>query len=201
MEIRYEDILLRDYRQSDIEDEIRWMNEETAWMVADMPWETVEPVDPEKLREEMTAMLSGMPQDAIRWRLEIEKDGTHIGFVSSYYLGEDYRPISWETLSEDTPEIRALGIEICEPAYWGRGIGTKTLSAFMDDYRDHGETRFALETWSGNVRMLGCAEKLGFREAKRERDAHQVGGQGYDALVLERNQIRHTDTASQCKGA
>lgn len=187
MEIRHEDIILRDYRRSDIEDEIRWMNENTAWMAADMPWETVEPVNPTQLREEMMTMMTSMPENAIRWRLEIEKDGTHIGFVSSYFLGADYGPFDWETMTENAPRIRTLGIEICEPAYWGQGIGTKALSAFMDYYRDHGETRFALETWSGNARMLRCAEKLDFAEVKREHNAYQVAGQSYDALVLEGN--------------
>jgi len=43
-----------------------------------------------------------------------------------------------------------------------------------------------LETWSGNLRMLGCSAKLGFREVKRVKGAHIVNGREYDELVLER---------------
>lgn len=187
MEIQYENLILRDYLESDIEDEIRWMNEDTAWMTADTPWEAVDPVDPVQLREEMTAMLAGRPEDAIRWRLEIQKDGKHIGFVSSYFLQENYEPMDWDAVTENSRKIRTLGIEICEPAYWGQGIGAKALVAFMDYYGSFGETRFALETWSGNIRMLRCAEKLGFAEVKRNVGVYKVDGKSYDALVLERS--------------
>ena len=82
--------------------------------------------------------------------------------------------------------VRALGIEICEMGYWGKGIGAKTLNALMEYYRGYGESRFWLETWSGNLRMLGCAKKLGFYEIKRTKGAHIVDGTEYDALVLEK---------------
>ena len=57
----------------------------------------------------------------------------------------------------------------------------------MDYYRSLGEHRFLLETWSGNDRMLGCAKKLGFTEAKRTKAAYVVNGKEYDVLVLEKN--------------
>jgi len=89
--------------------------------------------------------------------------------------------------AEENHSIRALGIEICEMDCWGKGIGTKTLTALMDYYRSLGEHRFLLETWSGNDRMLGCAKKLGFTEVKRTKAAYVVNGKEYDALVLEKN--------------
>jgi RimJ/RimL family protein N-acetyltransferase len=153
---------------------------------------TMEPVDPDELRADMMEIMSNMPEDAIRWRFEIEVDGRHIGMVSSYYLDENYEPTPWESIdqhrnAEGNHSIRALGIEICEMDCWGKGIGTKTLTALMDYYRSLGEHRFLLETWSGNDRMLGCAKKLGFTEAKRTKAAYVVNGKEYDALVLEKN--------------
>ena len=192
MKIVMNDVVLRDYLPSDVEDEVRWTNIDTAWFYADTPWMTMEPVDPDELRADMMEIMSNMLEDAIRWRFEIEVDGRHIGMVSSYYLDENYEPTPWESIdqrrnAEENHSIRTLGIEICEMDCWGKGIGTKTLTALMDYYRSLGEHRFLLETWSGNDRMLGCAKKLGFTEAKRTKAAYVVNGKEYDALVLEKN--------------
>ena len=191
MKITYDNITLRDYQLSDVEDEVRWTNIETAWFYADTPWMTMEEVDPEELRADMIEIMESMPEDAIRWRFEIEVDGRHIGMVSSYYRDENFEYTPWESIdqsknAEGNNSIRELGIEICEMAYWGKGIGTKALTALMDYYRSLGEYRFLLETWSGNKRMLGCARKLGFSEVKRRKDAYVVDGVEYDELLLEK---------------
>ena len=191
MKITYDNITLRDYQLSDVEDEVRWTNVETAWFYADTPWMTMEEVDPEELRADMIEIMESMPEDAIRWRFEIEVDGRHIGMVSSYYRDENFEYTPWEFIdqsknAEGNNSIRELGIEICEMAYWGKGIGTKALTALMNYYRSFGEYRFLLETWSGNKRMLGCARKLGFSEVKRRKGAYVVDGIEYDELLLEK---------------
>ncbi len=192
MKISLDEIILRDYQISDVEDEIRWTNVDTAWFYVDTPWMKMEPVDPDELRADMIDIMSGMPENAIRLRFEIEVDERHIGVVSSYYLDGNFERTPWESIdqsknAEENNSIRALGIEICEMDYWGRGIGTKALRAFMEYYRSLGERRFLLETWSGNARMLGCAGKLGFKEVKRQKGVYVVEGKEYDALVLEKS--------------
>ena len=191
MKITYDNITLRDYQLSDGEDEVRWTNVETAWFYADTPWMTMQEVDPEELRADMIEIMESMPEDAIRWRFEIDVDGLHIGIVSSYYRDENFEYTPWESIdqsknAEGNNSIRELGIEICEMAYWGKGIGTKALTALMNYYRSLGENRFLLETWSGNKRMLGCARKLGFSEVKRQKGAYVVDGIEYDELLLEK---------------
>ncbi len=42
MEIKYQNVVLRDMRESDIEDEIRWNTVETQWAQWDAPWEMEE---------------------------------------------------------------------------------------------------------------------------------------------------------------
>ena len=191
MKIEFENIVLRDYQLSDVEDEIRWTNVDTAWFSEDTPWMTLERVDPDELRSDMIEIMESMPEDAIRWRFEIEVDGRHVGLVSSSYWDENYESTPWDTIDQsknavENHSIRVLGIEICEMAYWGKGIGTKALTAFIEYYRNLGEYRFLLETWSGNKRMLGCARKLGFVEVKRQYGVYLVNGQEYDALILEK---------------
>ena len=74
VEMKFDEIVLRDYRLSDVEDEVRWTNTDTAWFYADTPWMTMEPVDPGELREDMRHIISELSEDAIRWRFEIEAD-------------------------------------------------------------------------------------------------------------------------------
>lgn len=191
MKIQHDNIILRDYQLSDVDDEIRWTNVDTAWFSQDTPWMELEKVDPEELRADMIKIMESMPEDAIRWRFEIEVDGRHIGLVSSCYRDEKFGYTPWETIDQSknavgNNAIRELGIEICEMAYWGKGIGPKALTAFIEYYRSLGEHRFLVETWSGNQRMLGCAKKLGFTEVKRQKGAHVVDGKEYDALLLEK---------------
>lgn len=192
MRIIKDNIVLRDYEISDIEDEIRWTSTDTAWYAADTPWITPEPVNPDQLRAEMLEIITGLDENAIRWRFEIEVSGRHIGFVSSYFPDSAYDPCDRDSVDpggkmKESRRIRALGIEICEPDDWGKGIGTKALAAFMDYYRQFGETCFLLETRSENARMLGCAGKLGFAEARRTKAAYTVNGTLYDALILEKH--------------
>lgn len=191
MKITFNNITLRDYALSDVEDEVRWTNVDTEWFCSDTPWMTMEPVDADELRSDMAEIINSMPEDAIRWRFEIDVDGRHVGLVSSYYLDENFEYTPWDSIDQsknasENNSIRGLGIEICEMEYWGKGIGTKVLTAFMEYYRSFGENRFWIETWSGNLRMLGCARKLGFYEVKRTKDAHVVDGKMVDDLVLEK---------------
>lgn len=191
MELTFDNITLRDYMFSDIEDELRWTNEETEWFRSEAPWMELDPVDADELRADMSEVIRNLPENAIRWRFEIVVDGRHIGQVSSYYLNQAFEHPPWDSIdqSKNAPQngsIRTLGVEICETDYWGKGIGTRALAAFMEYYRGLGENHFLLETWSGNFRMLGCAKKLGFYEIKRAKDTIEFDGTAFDELILEK---------------
>lgn len=172
--------------EADIEDYVRWFTRETAWNETDAPWE---PLDTDETAErtgwrDYYASVKAMPDNALRWKFELDCDGQHIGWVSSYLIDETYEWIAADTVKADQTVHRAIGIDICEPAFWGRGIGTAALRAFMQYYFDHGCATLYTQTWSGNTRMLRCAEKLGFAECNRYVDLREVGGQRYDALTF-----------------
>lgn len=94
MEIRYRDIVLRDMVEADIDDWIRWYNEETEWGDWDAPDEPMKPVDPDTFRAEMLEMLS-KPHEGFRHFFELDTaDGHHIGAVSSYAIGSDFKWMS-----------------------------------------------------------------------------------------------------------
>lgn len=186
MEIKYQNIVLRDMRESDIDDEIRWNTAETGWAQWDAPWEMEEELrafDPEKHRREELEWIA-LPKPEHRLSLEVDAGGVHIGSVSAYCIdgdfncrklspGEDLSGLSW-----------AVGIDICESAYWSGGWGTRALTAFVKYHLEEGYVNLYTQTWSGNIRMVGLAEKLGFRECCRKEGIRQVRGGIYDGLTF-----------------
>ena len=188
MKIEYKNIVLRDEVIADIEDDIRWNTVETEWSLWDAPWETEEYLrnfDPEKFREEEIKRLR-KPKDVPRWGFEIDtSDCAHIGSVSSYLIDENYRWVRAKDLKEGQRAFRAVGIEISESSYWGRGLGTNALGAFIKYLLDCGEKEIYTQTWSGNERMINCALRLGFEECHREIGSRRVRGGVYDGLTFK----------------
>ncbi|NLD34065.1 MAG: GNAT family N-acetyltransferase [Clostridiales bacterium] len=186
MEISYQNIVLRDMIASDIEDYVRWNTTDTKWSDYDAPWEPVSG-DAEAERKRWTkSYLSGKERlaDELRRGFEIEWNGKHIGSVNSYLIDEKYDWIPVREIKDGQRVHRAIGIDIYEPGLWGRGIGTNALRAFMQYYLKHGVDAIYTQTWSGNDRMIRCAEKVGFIECDRRFDACEVDGKKYDALTL-----------------
>ena len=172
-------ITLRDMRESDIEDYVRWFTKDTGWMLSDAPWEEIPETTEEEERKGWTEYYESMkdlPEDEIRWRFDIDLDGKHIGWVCWY---DDLQYM------ENPEHIRAVGIDIPEESAWNRGAGTETLRQFIRYLKEHGSTAVYTQTWSGNTGMLRVAEKLGFTEAYRKKDFGEVNGQKYDAVTLK----------------
>ncbi|MCR5611338.1 MAG: GNAT family N-acetyltransferase [Clostridiales bacterium] len=184
MIIESDNIILRDMIESDIEDYVRWFTVERDWESWDAPWEkedTCEETERKKWTEYYES-VKDLSDDAQRWKFEIEWNGRHIGWVSSYCIDENYE---WVQKSKDCQAVyNAVGIDICEPELCGKGIGTKTLRAFMNYFFENGVDELYTQTWSGNVRMIRCAEKLGFAECGREAGEREVNGQKYDGLTF-----------------
>ena len=171
-------VLLRDMRESDIGDYVRWFTSETEWMKTDAPWETAETTPDEELRS-WTAYYGSvreLPKDAVRRKFEIEWDGKHVGWVSRY-TDLEYM---------ENPDLApAVGIDIPEPACRGLGIGTEALGLFIRYLKDSGFPYVFTQTWSGNRAMLRVAEKLGFVPVCVMPDHRTVGGRTYDAVTLK----------------
>lgn len=190
MEIKYKNIILRDYRESDIDDDVRWNTVETEWALWDAPWEMEEYLknfDEAKFREKSLQKKEWKIRDEdFRWGFEIDTvDGVHIGAVNAYRIDDEY---NWKPIKDEevTPDINVtVGIDINEPAYWSGGWGTQALSAFIHHWLDAGFNNIYTQTWSGNVRMIGLAKKLGFVEVEREPGIRQVRGGTYDGLTFK----------------
>lgn len=187
MEIKYRDIVLRDMRQSDIDDEIRWNTVETEWALWDAPWEMeveLPKFDPEAFRREMEESLQ-RPREDFRWEFELDTaQGVHIGAVNAYLIDESWQWIRRGDVKPGQKTYRTLGIEINEHRFWSGGLGTQALAVFVQYHLEHGCQDLCLQTWSGNVRMIRCAQRLGFLECHRQIGNRQVRGESYDGLTF-----------------
>ncbi len=184
MKIEYEDVILRDMIESDIEDYVRWFTAETEWSETDAPWEPIES-DEETERtfwREYYESVKELPDDVRRPKFEIEWNDRHIGWVCSYPIDENYEWIG--ELKDGQTVYLAIGIDICEHTVWGNGIGTNALRAFINYCFEKGVDELYTQTWSGNVRMLRCAEKLGFVECNRNIGTREINDQKYDGLTF-----------------
>lgn len=190
MKIEYGDIILRDSTEQDIEDEIRWNTVETQWALWDAPWEMEEELpkfNPEAYRKTELARLS-QPKPDPRTCLEVDTaDGIHIGSVASYFVDENYDWIVRSAIRPGQLFFRTLGLDISESRFWGRGLGRQALTAWISYFLEHGEKDLYLQTWSGNIRMIRLAGRLGFTVCQRREKARLVRGGTYDGLTFRLN--------------
>jgi RimJ/RimL family protein N-acetyltransferase len=102
----------------------------------------------------------------------IEQDGVIIGDVSFYW---EHEPTRW----------LEVGIVIYSPDHWSGGYGTEALTLWIDYLFQKLEIgRVGLTTWSGNPRMMRCAEKLGMKLEGRMRRCRYYNGIYYDSIRM-----------------
>lgn len=183
VQIKYQNIVLRDMTEADIEDYVHWFTRQTEWSKSDAPWEPIESSEESERASwrEYYESVKNLPDHLRRQKFEIEYNGKHIGWVCSYLIDANYE---WIGEAKQTAH-HAVGIDICEPQAWGKGIGTNALRAFIHYCFENGVDEIYTQTWSGNIRMIRCAEKLGFAECNRNIGAREVDGCKYDGLTFK----------------
>jgi RimJ/RimL family protein N-acetyltransferase len=159
MIIRGKEIILQDERDSDPEDYFRWFNLE-EWQYYDRPDQPFQPITWEqfeerakKNRERVEERAKDKSKPPPGFHIDAV-DGQHLGWVSIY---------NWD----QEEQVVFIGISIPEEEHWGQGHGTEAVSLYINylfDNYDLDTIRTA--TWTGNKRMVRCAQKAGFRNEK-----------------------------------
>ena len=90
-------VKLRPFKESDIDDKIKWMTEELEWQEWDAPWEKDDDFVPETYRKERLERLKKEEISDFYYSLEIETldTGKHIGGINSYYIDKNYNYIKY----------------------------------------------------------------------------------------------------------
>jgi RimJ/RimL family protein N-acetyltransferase len=105
-------------------------------------------------------------------RMVIEANETVIGTVSYYW---EHKESLW----------LEVGIVIYDPSYWNGGYGSEALKLWIDHlFSVMPLVRIGLTTWSGNQRMIRCAEKLGMKIEGRLRKCRFYNGEYYDSIRM-----------------
>ena len=190
------DIILRDFKESDMEIRMSWETTETEWQRWDSPWEfegltgAAKQTRLQEIKRRMKEWLTHTaPASEKRKRFQIETKGTepeYIGWVASYCITEHY------VFTRNITSRCAIGIDIPVQEARGHGYAYQALSLFIEYLLKHGETDLYIQTWSGNERMIHIAEKMGFVECGRRKNARTVRGRSYDALTFQMDQKKYT---------
>lgn len=151
------------------------------WLKPGHPWQDLNgPYYPRRTTAELELMIDSKRRSISSGKWPVpRKDVAIAQCQSDDLLGR----VIWYWQSQETFWL-SLGIQLWDPALWGRGLGYEALGlwsgyllAAMPEL-----ARLDLRTWSGNERMIRLAEKLGYREEARFRKARLIDGKHYDAL-------------------
>ena len=142
------EVVLRDIRKRDIDDYERWFTRKTEWTRWDAPWKRMDETEAERYIARLRQRVEEHCPPSGR-RYEIYCGGSHVGWVSSYFMDEQKQRL-------------AVGINIPEDDFWGMGIGRKALAMFVSKLFEQGFGRLFCQTWSGNKRMMRLAASVGF---------------------------------------
>lgn len=174
MRIAGRKVTLRDEpRDGDDEDMFQWLNMQ-EWAYYDHPDRPFEPVTREVFEEKLEQRESG-GTGKVWQKLQIDAaGGKHIGWINCY----EYDPAVGST---------RVGLCLADEVNWGRGLGTEALRLLLGYlFVDRGLHEAWMNTWTGNVRMIGAALKVGFEEVSRSphRAAVSVRGEPLERIDL-----------------
>lgn len=169
-----EKLKLKKFEEQDIKKIKEWYTDVTEWKLWDAPWEKAE-YNEEKQKMYRRQRTENLPC----FEYEIIYDKKHIGWISAYYMTDDFR---YNELKK-TKNI-AIGIDIPDEKMRGKGIGVKAIKEYLRYFKKLGYLKIYTQTWSGNTRMIHIAEKIGFKEVNRYEKIRDVNGKKYDALTF-----------------
>ena len=168
MILKNDKVTLRHIKVEDIANYIHWTTVETEWKNWDAPWEWQSEEDD---LEYLEMIKNSVDKEPSVGRLQIEiPSGEHVGSVNSYYADGDREKL-------------AIGILIPPLSARRKGYAYAALTLFMEHLFKTRDILYT-QTWSGNMRMISLAEKLGFKEVRRLKDLREVNGEKYDGLTF-----------------
>ncbi|WEA42549.1 GNAT family N-acetyltransferase [Priestia aryabhattai] len=172
MKLIGEKVLLREATEEDINELYYWKYEEKnqeakKW---NAPYITEEKLTKEecmKSWEKEYELFLGVPR-----LLAVIIDEKAVGTVSCYWVDKH---TNWlET-----------GIVIYDSAYWSGGYGTEAYRMWIDFLFESTHLhRLGMSTWSGNIRMIKTAAKIGMKEEARIREARIVNSERFDSIKM-----------------
>lgn len=167
-------IVLRDLEIKDLEDYLFWNHPSREFHKYNGPYygRSNEEELKEYVEELRTSFLKGEKTAFKNKKIIANKETDEIIGQVNWY---------WKSIETLWMEV---GIVIFNENYWGNGIGYVALKMWIDEiFEERPElVRIGLSTWSGNLRMMKLAEKLGLKKEAVYRKARIVDNQYYDSV-------------------
>lgn len=165
--LRDRELLLRPATEEDLELLWRLIHDDLAWKRLDAPYYPPPTWTLEEFRAGYFQVLSGGGSDLV-----VEVNGEPVGVVT----------YTWE---DETTRWLEVGIVLYSPGSWGRRLGRRALRLWVSHLFSRFEVEhIGLTTWSGNPRMIGCAESVGMTLEARVRKVRYFEGEYYDSVKL-----------------
>lgn len=175
-------VKLRPFKESDIDDKIKWMTEELEWQEWDAPWEKDDDFVPETYRKERLERLKKEEISDFYYSLEIETldTGKHIGGINSYYIDKNYNYIKHGSNF-------TIGIGINNPNDRKKGYATEAWVLFINYALKEGIKEIYTQTWSGNYPVIALMKKIGFELIHIKKNYHEVNNKPVDGYTFKLN--------------
>ncbi len=165
--LEHDGVVIRNAVEADKEILFRLMTEDEEWTKFNGPYFPYKTPTFEGFGSRFFTRLRDSPENMV-----IEYEGKPVGTVSSH----------WE--SEATRWLE-IGIVIYSQQDWGKGIGRKALVPWITHlFETHEIERVGLTTWSGNPRMIACAEAIGMQVEGTLRKVRFYQGVYYDSIKM-----------------
>ncbi|NLW52975.1 MAG: GNAT family N-acetyltransferase [Tissierellia bacterium] len=181
MQIIGKKIKLRKFKNSDIEDYIRWMTTDTEWIDWDAPWEEADFNIDEYRKNSQLRLEKNRPLSIYDSReIEILATGDHIGRINSYNIDEHCN----YTVEEKNLTI---GIDIFSPTHRKKGYATEAWLLHINYLIENGQENIYTQSWSGNYPVLALMKKLGFELINTKKEYEVVKNKKVDGLTFKLN--------------
>lgn len=170
------DIIIRDWLQKDLEVFRFWNTGKHLWMDFDGPYfPKMTKIEIENSVKTIESKIVNKSFSKQRRRMVIadKNSDNMLGTVNWYW---ECQISNWKT----------IGIVIYDHKNWTKGFGFTALNSWITYLFKQDPTlqRLDLRTWSGNVRMIKLAEKLGFIQEACFRNARKVNEKYYNSIVM-----------------
>lgn len=104
--------------------------------------------------------------------LAIKYENDFLGVVTSYWKDKKSRWLE-------------CGIVIYKNNKWEKGLGSQVFKEWINYlFKETDANRIGISTWSGNIRMMKVASKVGMVEEAWIREGRVVEGEFYDAIQM-----------------
>ncbi|WP_062269167.1 GNAT family N-acetyltransferase [Endozoicomonas arenosclerae] len=167
IEIKYKDVVLRNALVGEKEQLFDLITRDERWTQFNAPYIVYQTPTRDSFREGLfLEFLTGDKKKIIEYQ------GRPVGSVSCYWVDENTRWLE-------------VGIALYDSQQWGKGLGQKALIAWVTHLFQTLElARIGMTTWSGNPRMVACAQSVGFQIEGRLRSVRYYQGVYYDSIKL-----------------